>query len=145
MKSNLKEKISDDFCLEEIFAEHFEKLSLNDESQKKSSKTSFFLKYTNFFVFFLICLQVLDGVFTYVGINNYGNEIEGNPLIQKLILSNGPSLGLFFAKLFTVLAILFLWKLRNKVTWIPLSIAMLTFYYMFFAILPWSIVLAGIF
>lgn len=92
----------------------------------------------------LISFQILDGVFTYVGTLIHGLEIEGNPLVYKLIEHAGAFLGISIAKLFAIAAILFLWNLRSKVTWVPKSIELISVYYLVFAIIPWTLLLAGI-
>lgn len=92
----------------------------------------------------LLLFQILDGVFTYSGISVYGNEIEGNPLITYLMSAIGSFWGISAAKIFSIFSILLLWNLRHKVRWIPKSIEYLSVYYLFFAIIPWGLVLSGI-
>lgn len=156
MRSNLKQKCSEEFCLKEVFHQCIseidsqtleaanKKLVLfpfrerNSEAKKTKSPASFFF-------YLLIALQVIDGIFTQIGINIHGSNIEGNPIIRQLIGYLGSSSqALLIAKLFSISAIILLWSLKNKVSWVPLSITLLCFYYLFLAILPWSVVLAGI-
>ncbi len=92
----------------------------------------------------LILFQVLDGIFTYTGTLIHGHEIEGNPLVYQLIEYVGAFLGISIAKLFAIAAIIFLWKLRKKVTWVPKSIEFISIYYLVFAIVPWTLVLTGV-
>jgi hypothetical protein len=57
---------------------------------------------------FNIVLQVLDGVFTYIGVLHYGIEIEGNPLVRNTFLAIGaaPTLLLFKGSAIVVVSVL---------------------------------------
>lgn len=59
----------------------------------------------------LLFLQLLDGLFTYIGIGRYGIEAEGNPIIKYLIFHFGSVSALFTVKLIACLAIMFLYYL----------------------------------
>lgn len=89
----------------------------------------------------LIAFQILDGILTYTGVSIHGNTLEGNPIVYNLIENYGQLFGVTIAKAFTVLAILFLWRLKDKVKWIPKSLEIMGLYYFFFAIVPWGIIL----
>lgn len=87
----------------------------------------------NSFVFFIfVVFQILDGVFTYVGINIFSIEIEGNFLIKLIISLMGVGWGLIVPKLVAsgLGAFLYYHNLHNLIT-------ILTVVYMVFAILRW--------
>jgi uncharacterized membrane protein len=87
---------------------------------------------------FLVLLQVLDALLTYRGLSIFGLEIEANPLIRILIERLGSFFGLLLVKSIAVLAVFYLWSLRERVLWIPVATKFLSAYYVFFAILPWT-------
>jgi uncharacterized membrane protein len=82
-----------------------------------------------------LCAQVLDGVFTYLGISNFG-WTEGNPLIAWYMQHFGVGLIVMAAKLLAVGCAIVLHLLAfHKM------LALLTLIYLSVAILPWSFVL----
>jgi hypothetical protein len=104
-------------------------LSLNPPLQEVS---------TRYIFLFLVVLQVLDALLTYRGVSMFGMEMEANPLIRILIERFGSFFGLFLVKSIAVLAVFYLWTLRERVSWIPVATKILSAYYVFFAILPWT-------
>jgi hypothetical protein len=80
-----------------------------------------------------LCAQVLDGVFTYMGLQIFGPTIEANPLIAALIHSVGPVAALSLAKFAAMAfgAFLHLSAVHNVV-------ATLTGIYLLLAIGPWT-------
>jgi hypothetical protein len=88
------------------------------------------------FVFGLfLCAQVLDGVFTYLGIANFG-WTEGNPLISWYMHHFGLVPSLTGAKIMAVLCAMILHVLGYHK-----MLAVLTLLYLSVAILPWTMVL----
>ncbi len=83
-------------------------------------------------VAFLV-VQVLDGVFTYLGVSLWGPAVEANPLISSAVMFAGLGTGVFGAKAIAIgLGIaLHLRRVHNLV-------AMLTLVYLAAAILPWT-------
>ena len=82
-----------------------------------------------------LCAQVLDGLFTYLGISNFG-WTEGNPLIAWYMHYFGVGLIVTAAKLLAVGCAVVLHLLAfHKM------LAVLTLVYLSVAILPWSFVL----
>ena len=82
-----------------------------------------------------LCAQVLDGVFTYLGVLSFGIS-EGNPLIAHYMhaLGVGPSLAV--AKLVAVCGAVVLHLLSfHRV------LGFLTLLYLSLAVLPWTFVL----
>lgn len=82
-----------------------------------------------------LCVQALDGVFTYLGVRIWGVGIEANPLISSAVTVAGLGIGLAGAKLLAVaLGIgLHLGRIHGIV-------ALLTAIYLAAAILPWAAV-----
>lgn len=82
-----------------------------------------------------LCAQVVDGLFTYLGISNFG-WTEGNPLIAWYMQHFGVGLIVTAAKLLAVCCAVVLHLLAfHKM------LAVLTLLYLSVAILPWSFVL----
>ena len=90
----------------------------------------------NVAVLVFLCVQCLDGVFTYLGIVTWGIAIEGNPLISSVVAHAGPGAGLAGAKLLASAfgIALHLWRVHTLV-------AMLTAFYVAAAIIPWAALL----
>jgi hypothetical protein len=82
-----------------------------------------------------LCAQVLDGLFTYLGISNFG-WTEGNPLIAWYMHHFGVGVIVTGAKLLAVgcAVVLHLMAFHKM-------LAVLTLIYLSVAILPWSFVL----
>jgi hypothetical protein len=83
-----------------------------------------------------VAVQVLDGVFTYIGVLTFGIGIEANPLVAWYAEAFGPAAGLAAAKIFAIgcASVLYLTS-RHR------TVAVLTLLYLAFAILPWAHVL----
>jgi uncharacterized protein DUF5658 len=80
-----------------------------------------------------LLVQVLDGMFTYLGVSIWGPSIEANPLISSAVVVTGPAAALTGAKLVAIgfgIA-LHLRRVHNLV-------ALLTAIYIALAILPWT-------
>src|SRR5262245_60653207 len=80
-----------------------------------------------------LCSQILDGAFTYVGLQVFGPAIEANPLLAWLIGVVGPAGALTLAKAAAIVAGGFLHLLS-----VHRVIAMLTGFYLLLAIGPWT-------
>lgn len=86
-------------------------------------------------VAFLVA-QVLDGIFTYIGVNTFGLGVEANPLIASLMASVGHGTALLGAKsLAGALGVCL--HLRE----IHAAVALLAGFYMAVAIVPWVAIL----
>lgn len=88
----------------------------------------------------LILFQILDGLFTLLGINTFGVEIEGNPLVRNFIEIVGPSVGILFVKLATIIIIFCICVFGCKVKWITPALSGVAYIYFLFALAPWTIV-----
>jgi hypothetical protein len=86
-------------------------------------------------VAFLLC-QLLDGALTYVGVVNFGEHIESNPLMLSFMAAVGHGPALATAKV-TAGALGILLHLRQ----VHGVIAALTGVYFMVAILPWTLLL----
>jgi len=86
-------------------------------------------------VIFLLA-QCFDGVFTYVGVQTFGMEIEANPLIAGLMLHFGQGPGLLGAKV--VAAAL---GIALHVRRVHGAVALLALFYLGAAVMPWTAIL----
>lgn len=80
-----------------------------------------------------LCAQVLDGMFTYLGVRLWGPGIEANPVVSSAVAAAGLGAGLATVKA-TAIAfgiVLHLRRVHNLV-------ALLTAIYFALAILPWA-------
>lgn len=82
-------------------------------------------------VVFLIC-QVLDGAFTYIGVQQYGRAIEANPLLSWLMATMGDGAALATAKAVATVLGGFL-----HLAAVHTIVAALTGLYLAAAVLPW--------
>jgi uncharacterized membrane protein len=82
-----------------------------------------------------LCAQVVDGLFTYLGISSFG-WTEGNPLIAWYMHRFGVVPSLTGAKLMASMCALILHVLGYHK-----MLAVLTLLYLSVAILPWTVVL----
>jgi hypothetical protein len=80
-----------------------------------------------------LCVQVLDGVFTYLGVHMFGPGIEANPLVSSAVAFAGPGAGLTAVKA-TAIALGMVLHLRR----VHNLVALLTAIYFAAAILPWA-------
>lgn len=83
-----------------------------------------------------LLMQLLDGVFTYVGVSAFGIGIEGNPIVAALMMHMGHGLGLLSAKVAAaVLGVcLHLHEIHSVV-------ALLAGFYLTAAVAPWTLIL----
>ena len=80
--------------------------------------------------------QILDGIFTYIGVTTYGIGIEANPLIAELMTQLGHGPGLFSAKLLAaVLGICLHLRAIHR------AVAVLAAFYLTVAVAPWALIL----
>ena len=85
-------------------------------------------------VVMFLCVQFLDGAFTYFGVRAWGLGVEGNPIISSAVAFAGLGAGLVSAKLIAIGFGMIL-HLRRVHT----LIALLTAFYLCAAIVPWAI------
>ncbi len=86
-------------------------------------------------VVFLVC-QALDGVFTYLGLQQFGPTIEANPVIAAAIPHFGGAATLALAKL--VAASL---GIALHLTGVHRVVALLSLLYLGAAVTPWAMLL----
>lgn len=99
-------------------------------SRLRSTKDGLF---GNLAVLGFLSVQCLDGVFTYLGISIWGQDIEANPLVRSAVELAGLGVGLTSVKLLAASLGMML-HLRR----IHTPVAVLTALYLVGAILPWS-------
>jgi len=80
--------------------------------------------------------QVLDGVFTYLGVMTFGTGAEANPVIVSLMLYLGHGAALMMAKLVAAVLGIGL-HLRGTHG----AVAVLATFYVAAAVLPWAVIL----
>jgi hypothetical protein len=80
-----------------------------------------------------LCVQVLDGIFTYLGVSRWGLGIEANPIVSSAVMVAGPGIGLSAVKI-TAIGFGMLLHLRR----VHNLVALLTAVYFAVAILPWA-------
>ena len=87
----------------------------------------------DFVVLSFVIVQCLDGVFTYLGVRQWGPTIEANPIVSSTVQMVGLGVGLATVKLVAVAfgIVLHLRRVHNLV-------ALLTAIYVAAAILPWT-------
>jgi len=80
--------------------------------------------------------QLLDGVFTYVGISRFGEAIEANPLLAWYIATFGAGVAVIGAKTLAVAcaAMLHLYN-RHR------TVGVLTILYLVAAVWPWMLII----
>lgn len=67
------------------------------------------LKFRTKLLVSLLCLfQILDGLFTFLGVQRFGLEAEGNPIVKYFIVLIGLFPALFLLKSLSAVLILFL-------------------------------------
>lgn len=80
--------------------------------------------------------QALDGIFTYLGLQQFGPGAEANPLIVSVIPVLGQGLAVASAKLFAASLGMIL-HLRG----VHRAVAVLTALYVTLAVVPWTLLL----
>jgi hypothetical protein len=94
-------------------------------------------RFGNVVVLSFLCVQWLDGVFTYLGVRTWGLAIEANPIIGSAVAHAGLAAGLAGAKLVAASCgiVLHLRRTHRVIAW-------LTAFYVAAAILPWTLLLS---
>ena len=90
---------------------------------------------------FLILLQALDGLFTFVGIKQFGLIIEGNPLLRFFMEQFGQLAALAIVKTVAIALILWLVFLARRMSWLKNAIGVVSVIYLITAVLPWTYIL----
>ena len=90
----------------------------------------------NVIVLTFLISQLLDGIFTYVGVVTFGMAIEANPIVAGLMTHFGNGAGVASAKVLAGgLGIgLHLYQIHS-------AVALLTGFYLTVAVAPWAILL----
>jgi hypothetical protein len=97
--------------------------------------------YKIFLYITLLLLIILDGILTYIGLNIYGIEAEGNPLVKYLIsLAETPQKGLIILKAVVVGLLCITYRLIYHIR-VRLLILLNILY--FLVVLSWVYVLTG--
>jgi hypothetical protein len=99
---------------------------------KKRSK----IEQLNFSIL-MVCM-VLDGFFTFIGIQEYGLSIEGNPLIVYISSLIGYELALLFVKLVGIIIIYVWYKFLHSSSWLHPVLLLLASYVYFHVVAIWA-------
>ena len=91
-------------------------------------------RFGNIAVLSFLCVQWLDGVFTYLGVRTWGLAIEANPIVSSAVAHAGLAAGLAGAKLLAISCGIILHLRRTHGV-----IVLLTAFYVAVAILPWTL------
>ena len=83
-----------------------------------------------------VTVQALDGVMSYLGVHILGSWIEANPLVAWYAATFGPAVAFTLVKLFAVACGTMLYLTARHRT-----VAVLTLFYLAFAVVPWVHVL----
>jgi Flp pilus assembly protein TadD len=78
-------------------------------------------------------VQVADGIQTLAGVARFGPEMESNPILSLSMMTLGAGAALVIAKLAAVALATFLHFAHSHLT-----LALLTVFYVFAAVLPWT-------
>ncbi len=97
--------------------------------------------YPYLLLFSLICL---DGFLTYLGVAQYGTEVEGNYYLREFMEIIGAESGLLLVKASSFILLTLLWTLRNKINWLTKAVCGMSVVYFAFAVLPWTYLLVFI-
>lgn len=115
-------------------------LALVRNNNKSVDNTSY-LSLVNFLGVALIFIQILDGVFTNMGIAEHGIKIEGNPLLQYFMHTYDYSLVLAITKISAIFVIIGICYAAKYVNWIHYAMFTVIGIYLSAAIFPWMHIL----
>jgi hypothetical protein len=93
----------------------------------------------------LILFQLLDGILTVLGVNLFGSNMEGNPILRNLIELVGPVFALAIAKTFGIIMIISIFHLSTKyaLNWVTGIMWGLNITYLSLAIIPWTFLIVS--
>lgn len=94
-----------------------------------------------FFGLSLICLQLADGLLTFLGIGRYGLSIEGNPILREFMVRFGTIPTLIVLKFAATLVIVWLVYSSREIPWVKKILGILCCVYIIAAIMPWTYIL----
>lgn len=96
---------------------------------------------TSYFGGLLSLILIFDGILTFLGVNQFGIQMEGNPFLRDLMYRYGPEVTLIFSKSVSILIIAGLLAFASSFPWIRNAIKTISYLYMMMAILPWTYIL----
>lgn len=104
-------------------------------TQQNSSPPVSAVAFGNFVIVLFLVAQLLDGIFTYLGVAAFGLS-EGNPIISYYMKHHGVGPSVTVAKVLAVACSMVLHLLGMHRT-----LALLTLMYLSLAVLPWTYLL----
>lgn len=98
----------------------------------------------NSMLLFLVIFQILDGIFTYIGVSNYGTMIEGNLFVKTIMEIFGVVFGLVLVKSISIFFMYFIYEMcKISVRMSVLFVLSLLNVFYFFVIFTWFSFLFG--
>jgi len=91
----------------------------------------------------LVVIQFFDGLFTLIGVQRYGLEIEANPIMRESMSYFGSVPTMVFIKACCMLIIIHLVIISKQIHWIKTALNAVACIYMLLAILPWTLILSS--
>ena len=91
----------------------------------------------------LAFLQILDGVLTSIGVQQWGIHAEGNLFLRNLMVCVGHLPALIIAKSVAIGVIGGLCYCSTRVKWISTAFRLVICIYLIAAIIPWTVLLFG--
>jgi len=89
----------------------------------------------------LAVLQILDGILTAIGIQNFGTTAEGNWFLKTLMEQIGYGPALWLTKSIAIIIITTLCMLSRHVIWLQNALVSVIFIYLGAAIIPWTVII----
>jgi hypothetical protein len=90
----------------------------------------------------LALLQISDGILTAIGMVYYGTSMEGNLLLRELMGLLGTVPALVLVKTLAIGVVTGLCLYAYPIKWLKPAFKLVIGLYLFFAVLPWSVILA---
>jgi hypothetical protein len=90
---------------------------------------------------FLAFLQLVDAVFTYIGLSNQGIQLQGDSLAARVMNGYGLFPALLVSKLAALILIAIITWVAHRRRWIRPFILMLCAAYLTMAVVPWMYIL----
>ncbi len=119
----------------------FVTLSLaSDTSPKSGSLLASVSQEIQYLAILMVGIQILDGIFTAVGISHYGLSIEGNMVLRYVMSHIGYVATLLLAKSLAVCIVAALCLLSARVNWITRAMRFMVAFYLCGAIIPWTVI-----
>lgn len=91
----------------------------------------------------LVMIQILDGCLTFIGIQIFGIQVEGNLLLQNAMHQFGPVATLALTKGTISIICLCLISISKKIPWTKNGLILVSSIYLICAIFPWAYIISS--